>query len=48
VAYFRSGGVDQPANTSGIVLHDGKEYVVATPTAFWPYTGFAPAARSNA
>lgn len=27
-AYFRAGGIDQPANYSGVVLHDGKRYVV--------------------
>ncbi len=27
-AYFRSGGVDQPANTSGVVKWDGVWYVV--------------------
>jgi len=27
-AYFRAGNIDQPANTSGIVEHDGKQYVV--------------------
>jgi hypothetical protein len=27
-AWFRSGGIDQPANTSGVVEHEGKPYVV--------------------
>jgi hypothetical protein len=27
-AYFRSGGIDQPANSSGVVEHNGKAYVV--------------------
>jgi hypothetical protein len=27
-AYFRGGGTDQPANTSGVVEHDGRLYVV--------------------
>ncbi len=28
VAYFRTGGTDQPSNTSGEVDHDGRRYVV--------------------
>lgn len=27
-AYFRSGGIDQPAKSSGVVEHNGKAYVV--------------------
>lgn len=27
-AYFRAGGTQQPANTSGEVEHEGKRYVV--------------------
>jgi hypothetical protein len=27
-AYYRSGNIDQPANTSGVVEHNGKRYVV--------------------
>jgi hypothetical protein len=27
-AYFRAGGIDQPANYSGVVIHDGKRYVI--------------------
>lgn len=27
-AWFRSGGIDQPANSSGVVEHGGKPYVV--------------------
>jgi hypothetical protein len=27
-AWFRSGAIDQPANTSGVRVHDGKNYVV--------------------
>ena len=27
-AYFRVGNTEQPANTSGVAEHDGKEYVV--------------------
>ena len=27
-AYFRSGGIDQPANSSGEVVSNGKRYVV--------------------
>jgi hypothetical protein len=26
-AYFREGGFDQPAGDSGVVEHEGKEYV---------------------
>lgn len=26
-AYFRAGGTDQPANTSGVVTHNGRRYV---------------------
>jgi len=27
-AWFRSGGTDQPSNASGVVEHDGKDYVL--------------------
>lgn len=27
-AHFRTGGVDQPSNTSGVEEHDGRFYVV--------------------
>ena len=27
-AYFRSGGIDQPANSSGEVVSNGKRYIV--------------------
>jgi hypothetical protein len=26
-AYFRSGGTEQPSSASGVVVHDGKDYV---------------------
>ena len=27
-AWFRAGGIEHPANTSGVVEHEGKHYVV--------------------
>jgi hypothetical protein len=27
-AWFRAGAIDQPANSSGVRMHDGKQYVV--------------------
>jgi hypothetical protein len=27
-SWFRTGGIDQPSNASGLVEHDGKQYVV--------------------
>ena len=27
-AWFRTGGMDQPANTSGVEAHEGHQYVV--------------------